>query len=230
MRFVIVMFCLVMPLLGYTQNQPSATDKVGAWYMFDANHQIGEKLYIKTGFQLRSFEVLDNLNLLFYHSGFLYKPTTKLTLTLGYIYLDIDRTYIISGENHLYENRPYEQLIYNHKPFNIPITHRVRVEHRFLNFNHEHTSQHRIRYLIGTRIKINETLFAYLNEEIFINFEDDVFRENRLSTGLGINISKSNHIRVGFLNHEINRQNLNRIQIGLFLKTDLRKKNKTNAK
>lgn len=224
MKSHIIVIFLLVSFLGFSQNQPTPESKLGTWYMLDGTHKITDKLKLKTGFHLRTFELADNLNLLFYYTGINYVPNKSMVVTLGYCYLDIDRTYSIAGESHLYENRPYEQILYKHKLGSFSMDQRLRLEHRFLNYQHDHTIQHRFRYRLGGNININKQLFAYIQEELFINTTDRVFRENRLTTGLGIHISPSNHFKIGYLNHEINRQNLDRLQLGLFLKTDLRKK------
>ncbi|GAA4807255.1 DUF2490 domain-containing protein [Litoribaculum gwangyangense] len=204
-------------------SQPTPEKKLGAWYMLDANHKVSEAFSIKTGFQLRTFEVFDNMNVLFYYTGINYHLNKKTTLTFAYCYLDIDRTFIISGENHLYENRPYEQISYRHKISNLPIYHRLRLEHRFLNFKRTNSLNNRFRYKLGTKIELNKTFFMNVNNEFFANLEGKVFTENRFYAALGINIFDDDNIQIGYLNHEINKQNLNRIQVGLFFKTDLRK-------
>jgi hypothetical protein len=210
----------------FTFAQATPEDKFGAWYMYEGNHQISDKISFKTGFQLRSFEVLDNINLLFYYTGVNYHLNEKTTLTLVYGYLDIDRSFAINGENHLYENRPYEQISYRHKLSNFTINHRLRLEHRFLNFKHSHTTQNRFRYRLGTKLNLNKTLFFNVSNELFANLEDDVFTENRFYAALGFNITNASNIQLGYLNHEINGLNLNRLQVGIFIKTDHRKKPK----
>ncbi|MEP1489473.1 MAG: DUF2490 domain-containing protein [Algibacter sp.] len=223
MKHLLTILLLTLTItLSYSQTTPE--DKLGAWYMFDATHKVADKFSIKTGFQLRSFEVADNINLLFYYTGINYHLNKNTTLTLAYCFLDIDRSFSITGESHLYENRPYEQLSYKQQAFKFPIYHRLRLEHRFLNFQHTQTTLHRLRYRLGTKIKLNKTLFLNINNEVFANFKDQVFTENRFYAALGFNISKSDNIQIGYLNHEINTLNLNRLQIGLFIKTDLRKK------
>jgi hypothetical protein len=208
----------------YSYSQSTPEDKFGAWYMLDANHRISDKFSVKMGFQLRSFEVLDNINLLLYYASIDYDLNKNTTLTFGYSYLDIDNSFTISGENHLYENRPYEQLSYKHKISKTLIYQRLRLEHRLLDFKHKHTIKHRLRYRLGTKITLSKTLFINLNNEVFANIQDNVFTENRLYIALGFNISNANSLQLGYLNHEINKQNLNRLQVGLFFKTDLRKK------
>ena len=216
----IIMFIITISI----HSQTSPEDEIGAWYMLDGTHKVLDKLSIKTGFQLRSFEVSDNINLLLYYTGIKYHLSKKTTLTLVYCYLDIDKTFLVTGKNHLYESRPYEQISYKQEIYNFPVNHRLRLEHRFLNYKKQHTILHRFRYRIGTKINLNKTIFIKVNEEIFVNLKDQVFTENRLFAALGYNLSKSSNIQLGYLNHEINKQNLNRLQLGLFIKTDLRKK------
>tara|TARA_R110002049_G_scaffold44064_4_gene129190 strand:+ start:330 stop:1007 length:678 start_codon:yes stop_codon:yes gene_type:complete len=222
-KHLLTIFVIVITVL-FSHSQPTPEDKLGAWYMLDATHKVSDKFSVTTGFQLRSFEVFDNINLLLYQTGVNYHLNKKITLTLAYFYLDIDRSFLIAGENHLYENRPYEQISYKQETFKLPIYHRLRLEHRFLNFKHRHTILHRFRYRLGTKINLNKALFININEELFANLKDQVFTENRFYAALGCNLSSSSNIQLGYLNHEINKQNLNRLQVGLFIKTDLRKK------
>jgi hypothetical protein len=222
-KYLITTLVLILTLT-YSHSQNTPEDHLGAWYMLDGTHRVSDNFSIKTGIQLRSFEVFDNMNLLFYYTGVNYHLNKKITFTVAYCYLDIDRSYSISGENHLYENRPYEQIDYKQETFKLPIYHRLRLEHRFLNYQHNHTNLHRFRYRLGTKIKLNETLFINVNNEFFANLKGEVFTENRFYAALGFKISNSNNIQFGYLNHEINKLNLHRLQIGLFIKTDLRKK------
>ncbi|GAL79894.1 hypothetical protein JCM19274_2566 [Algibacter lectus] len=57
-----------------------------------------------------------------------------------------------------------------------------------------------------------------------MNLQDQVFTENRFYATIGFNVSKTSNFQLGYLNHEINKLNLNRLQVGYFFKTDLRKK------
>ncbi|MCL5129844.1 DUF2490 domain-containing protein [Algibacter sp. L4_22] len=225
MKYLLTTLVLIL-FISNSYSQSSPEDKLGAWYMFDATHRVADKWSIKTGTEFRTFEVFDNMNLLFYYLGANYHLNKKTTLTISYCYVDIDRSYAISGESHLYENRPYEQLSYKQDTFKIPLFHRLRLEHRFLNYKHTHTTLHRLRYRLGTKINLNKTLFLNVKNEVFANLKDEVFTENRFYAALGFNISKTNNIQLGYLNHEINKSNFNRLQLGLFIKTDLRKKTK----
>lgn len=216
-----IALALAMPLC---QAQKTPESSLGAWYMLDATHAVSNKISIKTGVQLRSYEVFNNINLLFVYTGINYKISKNTIFTLTYGYLDIDRTFTDIGFPHLYENRIYEQLSYKHKLSKLPISHRLRVEHRFLNFSHKLDTKHRLRYCLGSKIALTEDYFLNVSNEFFTNLKKDTATENRLYAAVGLNISKANNIQLGYLNHKINGLNLHRLQVGIFIKTDLRKK------
>ncbi|MFB9055636.1 DUF2490 domain-containing protein [Mariniflexile ostreae] len=221
MKYLLTTLLLVISVSHCYSQSPE--DKLGSWYMLDANHRISDKFGIKTGGEFRTYEVFDNINLLFYYAGVNYHLNTKASFSLVYGYLDIDKSYATSGQSHLYENRIYEQFSYNHKTSFLPLNHRLRLEHRFMHFHHNHTTQHRLRYRLGTKIKLDNLFFINIRNEVFANLEGEVFTENRFYTALGLNVSKSSNIQLGYLNHEISKSNLHRLQVGLFIKTDFRK-------
>ncbi|TYA63937.1 DUF2490 domain-containing protein, partial [Seonamhaeicola marinus] len=86
----------------------------------------------------------------------------------------------------------------------------------------------RMRYRLGSKIKLNNTFFIRLNNEFIWTIQtekNDAFTENRAYGALGINVFKSANIQVGYLNRKIKGLDLHRLQLGFFYKLDLRKKN-----
>lgn len=223
MKYLLTTFILIFTIsINYSQTTPE--DEFGAWYMYNGTHKVSNKLDIISGIQLRSFEVLDNINLLFLYTGINYHLNKNTYLTLGYCYLDIDRTFLITGETHLYENRPYEQISYKHKIYTLAIYHRLRLEHRLHNFRKEYTNLNRFRYRLGSKINLNKKFFFKISNELFANLEGAVFTENRFIATLGINIFDDDNFQIGYLNHEINGLNLNRLQVSINIKTNHLKK------
>ena len=224
MKTFLIYVILITVSINCKAQTPMPDNKLGAWYLVDINHLITNKLSIKTGVELHSFEVLDNINLILYYTGIDYNLNNNITLCVGYMFLDIDTNYAISGENHMYENRPFEQISFKHKRSQLSITHRLRLEHRFLNYKHTINEKHRFRYRLGAKIDLNNYLFIHINNEVFANLKNDVFTENRFYAGVGIPLSKNNSLQFGYINHNINKSNYNRLHLGLLIKTDLRKK------
>lgn len=205
-------------------SQTAIENKLGAWYTLDATHTLSEKISITTGVQLRSYEVADNINLIFLYAGINYKLTPKVIASIGYYNIDVDKTVDVCGTPHMYKHSIFEQISYNHNIGNFALYHKLRMENRFLRYLGETTASNRLRYCIGTKLKINKLLYINANNEFFANLKGDICTENRLFGALGINLSKSNSLQLGYMNHKINGLNLHRLQIMLLIKTDLRKK------
>lgn len=80
------------------------------------------------------------------------------------------------------------------------------------------------RLLLRFKNNLDRRLFLNVNNEFFTNLKKDTTTENRFYAAVGLNISKANNIQLGYLNHKINGLNLHRLQVGIFIKTDLIKK------
>lgn len=194
--------------------------------MLYANHTISNNWSILTGFEERNYQAFQNYNLTLYSLATNYKVLKKTSATLGYMYLDIDRTFDPDVDPNTKENRFYEQLLFKTKYFKIPFSHRFRVEHRFLNSTGNKININRLRYRFKANIPLNNKFYIAIANESFINFKGKLYPENRFTSAFGFKIAKKTSVEAGYLGHYINDLHLDRIQIGLFFKTDLRKKTK----
>lgn len=223
MKYLLTTFILIFTLtLSYSQTKPE--DKLGSWYTYFGNHRISDKLSIVAGGQLWAYEPVTNFNLLLVKVGLNYHINDKLKVELGYSFLDIDRSIQTIEGNHIFENRISEQIAFKHKLGNLPIDHRFRIEHRLFNLREGNSVQHRLRYRLGTKITLNEILFIRLHNETLALIDKEFFSENRLYGALGINITKSSNLQLGYLHRYINDLNLHRLQVSVFINTDHRKK------
>lgn len=152
-----------------------------------------------------------------------YHLNSNSSVGLGYAFLDIDTVFEFDKTPNVKENRLFEQYVYAHKLGQFKIQHRGRLEQRFLKFNDRNELQQRFRYRISLRYDINKTFFLNMSEEPFVNFQDQVFHENRFYTGIGINLLRNSQLQIGYLKQHIRKNNLNRIQIGINIQTDSRK-------
>lgn len=203
--------------------QTTAEDKTGSWLTYAGTHKISDKFSVSTLSQTWFFEVPENFNFILLYGALNYKVSPKLTTTLGYGYGDIDGGFG-TKKPHTYEDRIFEQFSYKHKLSSLPIDHRFRAEQRLLSKLGNRWTQHRLRYRIGTKIKLNKTLFIRIHDEFLAIMHDDIITENRLYSALGVNISKSCNVQFGYLNRKINGLNFHRLQMGVFIKTDHSKK------
>lgn len=207
---------------SYAQLTPE--DKLGTWYDIGINHRISKKASIDTYTQTWLYEFNDNFNFFLFKMGYNYHFNPKLKATIYLGYSDFDNNISISSP-HTYEKRITEQIIFKHKLSSIPLDHRFRIEHRFFRKHDSKSKVARLRYRLGTKFSINNVLFIRLHNELLLTPKSSNIPENRFYSGLGINISKSNNIQLGYMNRNTsNKTNLHRLQVGIFFKTDLRKK------
>ncbi len=209
---------------SYAQLTPE--DKLGIWYDIGINHRISEKTSIDTYTQIWLYELNENFNFFLFKMGYNYHFNPKLKATIYLGYSDFDDNINISSP-HTYEKRITEQIIFKHKISSILFDHRFRIEHRFFRKHDSKSKAARLRYRLGTKFSISNVLFVRLHNELLLTPKSSSTPENRFYTGFGINISKSDNIQLGYMNRNAsNKANLHRLQVGVFFKTDFRKKKK----
>lgn len=206
--------------------QTKAEKNFGSWYMYYGNHTISNKWSVLTGFEERNYQTFQNYNLTLYNVGLNYKISKKFTATVSYMYLDIDRTFDPDVDPNTTENRHYEQIYYATKYAKFLVSHRLRIEHRHLNSLGIKSVLHRVRYRLKTKLSLNNKFYITASNESFLNFKGNFYAENRFYSALGLKATKNISLEVGYLGHYINNLHLDRLQVGLFLKTDFRKKTK----
>ena len=165
---------------SYAQVNPK--DKLGTWFDIGGNHRISEKLSINTYTQIWLYEVNDNFNFLLLKTGLSYHVNPKLTATLSYGYSDYDGDINVSVP-HTFENRISEQFAYKHNINKISLDHRFRIEHRFFRKQDSKPRVARLRYRLGTKFNLNNTLFVRLHNEVLLTPKSSNTPENRSRRG-----------------------------------------------
>ena len=220
-NYIIQMSLLMIVFLGNAQLKPE--DKLGVWYDLGGNHRISNSSSITTYIQLWTYEIDDKFNFFLLKMGYNYNLNSKLKATVYLAYSDFDGNINMSVP-HNYERRITEQILYTHKLGKIPLDHRFRIEHRFFKKSNTNLNVARLRYRIGSTFNLNKTFFVRIDEEVLFTPKLTNTPENRFYTGLGIKLSKSHNVQLGYMNRTTsNREQLHRLQIGLFFKTDLTK-------
>ena len=203
--------------------QNPSEDYLGSWYTYGSHHRLSERISLNPYAELRFYEPSSNYNLAFVSLRGNYHLSTNATIGLGYAYLDIDTVFEFDNQPNIHEHRIFEQYTISHKLSKIKVQHRAKLEHRFLDFSDRNELQNRFRYRISFKYDLSETFFLLVSEEPFVNFQDQVFHENRFYAGIGINVLKNSRLQIGYLKQHIRKNNLNRIQVGISVTTDSRK-------
>ncbi|MBF8150901.1 DUF2490 domain-containing protein [Winogradskyella sp. F6397] len=209
--------------------QKNSEDYFGAWYTLGINHRFTEQFSLTPYAELRLYKPTSNYNLTFASLNGNYHFKKNQTITVAYAYLDIDSVFDTDNVPNTIEHRILEQYAIKHNFKALNIQHRFRFEQRFLEKTAGNELQNRFRYRLSLQYPINKTVYLALKDEGFINFQDQVFHENRFFVGFGVHILKNTQLHIDYLKHHIRNNSLNRIQIGLSIKTDSRKPKTSTA-
>tara|TARA_R110001632_G_scaffold33772_7_gene86561 strand:- start:2421 stop:3110 length:690 start_codon:yes stop_codon:yes gene_type:complete len=223
----IILLCFSFLLCFTTLNaQETGEDELGAWYMLFTTNTISEKLSIHAEVQYRNYEIASNFNQLLLRTGLNYNISDEAMATFGYGYISTDGSFEEpAGEENTTEHRIYQQFVLKNKVGKLAFSHRYRLEERFINSPLSgNDTQFRFRYFLRLTYPLSDTWFLTAYDEVFINLQSPTFGQNRLYGALGYNVNSNLAIQAGYLKNHFSSTAYDRFQLGIFLKTDLRKK------
>ncbi|MFT3980692.1 MAG: DUF2490 domain-containing protein [Ferruginibacter sp.] len=226
-HFLLFIFFSVCVTGSFAQKQFSG------WLASFNTFKIGKKTSIHSDVQLRSSDEWQRMQTLLLRAGLNYHVSKKSTITAGYAFVE---NYRVSGgvNGYLPEHRIWEQFIYAHKISPVFLSHRFRVEQRFLpkavvsgNALKKEGSLYanRFRYFVrgilpfSTETKgisnssFTKGMFAALQNEVFLNFGNKAnvngktFDQNRLYVAVGYRFSKKFDLEAGYMNQYIDGRN-----------------------
>lgn len=235
MKRTSLLLALLFTISNYAQQ--IGDDKLGTWHMYFGTNRVSEKLSIHTEGQLRYYEQAENFNQLLLRTGLNYHINPVAIATFGYGYISTDPTFedfrLLGGDaivedSRIIEHRIFEQLILKNTVGQFKFEHRYRLEQRFINDSDfvGKDTQHRARYRLQVTLPLTDIFFLNVYDEIFLNLQDRVFGQNRLYAALGVNVTENLSVQAGYLKNHFPSANFDRLQIGVFFNTDLRKKTK----
>jgi hypothetical protein len=208
---------LISTSTAYSQSQFTG------WLASFNTFKTGKKTSIHADIQYRSADKWQRMQTLLARTGLNVHLTKQFTVTAGYAFIDNYRS--ISGvSGYAPEHRIWEQLLFNHNWKRVLISHRARVEQRFISRsivrNNELENEgsqyaNRFRYFIRNILPFNKEpsftkgAFAALQNEVFLNFGNSspvngkTFDQNRLYLAVGYRLRKSFDLEAGYLNQYI---------------------------
>ena len=179
------------------------------WLAWNHSDKFSDKFGLHLDVQFRSADDYQFMRNIMVRPGLHYYLTQNQTLTVGYLYVNT-QSRTESEVNHFIESRIWEQYMVNHKVGKLPITHRLRLEQRFINNGPPVFSQ-RFRYFVRGLIPIkadstfNKGIFVALQNEVFLNLQnkakinDNLFDQNRAYVAAGYRFSKKIDLETGYL-------------------------------
>jgi len=195
----ILIFTILTPLFMVAQDSD-----LGSWYLYLGNKKLNDQWNLHHEIQYRNYDGIGDLEQLLLRTGLGYNLTdNNNNVLLGYGYI-LSENYLedSSEKQSVEEHRIFQQFQTKHALGVFKFKHRFRFEQRFI----EDDFKSRLRYFLSLSIPINNkvmgdnTLYASVYNEIFLNTESELFDRNRLYGGVGYKINDTIKLELGYMN------------------------------
>src|SRR5687768_1283515 len=140
-RLSLLLFSLLFSFQLFAQSVPAETGSNKMqhnhqnWFTYFGQYKLSDKWGIHADVQFRMDEKVQAAKQNLLRAGLIRYLNTNLNFTAGYAYINSQATFLSRGATINYystEHRIWKQFIYNHKPANHNMTHRFRLEQRFV--------------------------------------------------------------------------------------------------
>lgn len=225
---LVLVAVLITKLNAQTQIQNSG------WFFILNSTKLTEKFSLHLDVQVRSSDNWEYVRNILFRPGITYHINANNNVTLGYLLATTENRLIGTANNLTTEHRSWEQYILTHKFKSIFVTHRFRLEQRFIEqINGDEIFAQRFRYFVRLVQPLahydqafTNGLFVALQNEAFFNVQNksklnnSLFDQNRFYIAAGYRFSKKLDVEAGYMNQYTNgaaRNTSNRIaQLALY--------------
>ncbi|WP_153800234.1 DUF2490 domain-containing protein [Foetidibacter luteolus] len=239
MKKLIFAVCLFFSVCGFAQSRISEHNSIG-WYAFFVSPRITDKLSGHIEYQWRREDFISNWQQSLSRIGLTYKINSQVSVQAGYGWIvtyPYGKYSLAAVPKDFPEHRIYEQLQVTTPVGKTTLSHRLRLEQRWLGRLNSIQSEkpdswiflNRFRYMPRLDVPLNDKLYTALYDEIFIGFGknvgENVFDQNRVALLLGYRFSKAVRAEAGFLNQtvqlarEIDNKNVFQYNNGFIINT-----------
>ena len=212
----IVIITLLLPFWLFSQKSD-----LGNWLIYIGNKKLNNGFDIHNEVQYRNYNAIGDLEQLLIRTGLGYNLTeNNNNVLLGYGYI-LSKNYLGETDDKvsIEEHRIFQQFITKQNIGKIGLSHRYRLEERFV----ESDFKMRFRYSLGLKIplqnKENGKNSFYLSgyNEIFLNTKSAFFDRNRIYGGLGYQFSKDLRFELGYMNQIFETSSRDQINVVAFV-------------
>ncbi len=194
-------FCLLFLICSIPALWAQEED-FGKWLVYFGNQKINNKWLLQSDVQYRLNQTPEQKSQLLLRAGLGYNLTeANNNILLGIAYIESN---LLEGDVTMpstNEKRIYQQYLYKQKRNNLFITHRVRMEERFLADDFGLRS----RYFLSLQKPLNgkllnrRSIYASCFNELFLDIKNQKFDRNRLYAGIGFGVSNDIRLETGYL-------------------------------
>jgi hypothetical protein len=218
MKKLIYILIFFLPLSAFSQDSD-----LGNWLIYIGSKKINDKFNWHHEVQYRNYNAIGDLEQLLLRTGVGYNLSeNNNNVLLGYGYI-LSENYLPNDEDKIdiHEHRIFQQFITKQSFGRVGLQHRYRFEQRFV----ESDFRLRFRYFLSLNVALSQpqmadnTWYASVYNEIFLNTEDNVFDRNRLYGGIGYRLNSKFRFELGYMNQflpEFNRDQINMVVFANF--------------
>ena len=182
----------------------SQESDLGNWWIYFGNKKLNSKCNIHHEVQYRNYNVAGDLEQLLLRAGLGYNlADNNANLLVGYGFIRSENYFPDSSEKFVVnEHRIYQQFIAKQNFGRFYISHRYRLEERFI----EDKFKFRFRYFLTTKVALNnsklidKTFYLSFYNELFIGGKSPLFDRNRIYAGLGYQVNSNLKFELGYMN------------------------------
>ncbi len=209
-------------LIGFFSTNSTAQESdLGNWLIYIGSKKINSKFNWHHEVQYRNYNAIGDLEQLLLRTGIGYNLSeNNNNLLLGYGFIH-SQNYINNEDKvNVNEHRIFQQFVTKQSFSRVKVQHRYRFEQRFIE---DADFRLRFRYFLSLNIGLNNkditdnTWYASVYNEIFINNNQTVFDRNRLYVGLGYKLNKFAKFEIGYMNQFLNNANRDQVNFITFL-------------
>ncbi|RAJ10498.1 uncharacterized protein DUF2490 [Chitinophaga skermanii] len=229
---------VIAMLLVVTSGKAQVSQNYQHWYTYFGTAKINDKFSIPFDVQLRIRNGISDKGQILTRGGLQYSINKRASALLGYAYVT---TYTDPLDTWFPEHRMFEQFIYKTPIRKWDMTHRFRLEQRWVGvkgLNAEGEKEiadwrygNRLRYWNRSVLPLSKKYYFVLQDELFMNLwgndiSNKFYDQNRFLAAVGYNIKSNLKVDVGYMNQFIQAGNgsktMNHIlHIGVFHNFDL---------
>jgi hypothetical protein len=177
-------------------------ENYGKWFVYFGNQKINNKWLLQSDMQYRLNQIPDQKSQLLLRAGIGYNLTeANNNILLGLAYVQSNWEEGDAARTSTIEKRIYQQYLYKQKRNYLFLTHRVRMEERFI----ANDFTLRSRYFFAVQKSLNgkllnrRSIYASGFNELFIDISNQKFDRNRLFAGMGYGVTNDIRLETGYL-------------------------------
>lgn len=185
-----------------------------AWAAWFNSYRVSDKLGIHFDAQVRSSDDLESVKNILIRPGLTWFFEENKNATFGYAFIRTRQTLEGIANPNLTEHRIWQQFIYNQKVSRASLTHRFRLEQRFIGQLSDDIFSQRLRYFLRAQVPLKNTggaafsggAFLALQNEVFLHLQNKdrlnghIFDQNRAYLAVGYRFNPMVDLEAGYLN------------------------------